>query len=93
MSTRSIPWMLKGVLVLFLLFAAITIVNLQIQISENKQTLATLNAGVAEYSEANEQLKASVQAQLTDEDIGEIARSELGYAEPGERIFIDTSSR
>ena len=30
---------------------------------------------------------------LREEDIGEMARTELGYAEPGERIFVDTSSR
>ena len=30
---------------------------------------------------------------LTDEDISELARSKLNYAEPGERIFVDTSSR
>ena len=30
---------------------------------------------------------------LTDEDISELARTKLNYAEPGERVFVDTSSR
>ena len=30
---------------------------------------------------------------ISEEDISELARTELSYAEPGERVFVDTSSR
>ncbi|MFQ9125757.1 MAG: hypothetical protein ACLR4Z_01700 [Butyricicoccaceae bacterium] len=37
--------------------------------------------------------RSSWQNGLTDEDISELARTKLNYAEPGERVFVDTSSR
>ena len=41
----------------------------------------------------SETLRQEMQSGISEEDIGEMARTELGYAEPGERIFVDTSSR
>ena len=52
-----------------------------------------LTLRVEEYQKANETLRQEMQSGISEEDIGEMARTELGYAEPGERIFVDTSSR
>ena len=51
----------------------------------------TLNLSLIHIS--NETLRQEMQSGISEEDIGEMARTELGYAEPGERIFVDTSSR
>ena len=48
---------------------------------------------VEEYEAANEALRQEMQNGISEADISEIARTELSYAEPGERVFVDTSSR
>ncbi|WP_283675147.1 FtsB family cell division protein [Butyricicoccus sp. Marseille-Q5471] len=93
MSQKQVPMVLKIVMLAFLLYAVVTIVNLQSQIADKKEQLGQLSMQVEEYSAANEALKEDLKSGITDEDISEIARTELGYTEPGERVFVDTSSR
>ena len=38
-------------------------------------------------------LQQEMQSGLSEEDISELARNELSYAEPGERVFVDTSGK
>ena len=52
-----------------------------------------LNRLKNEATERINALREQLQNGLTDEDISELARTKLNYAEPGERIFVDTSSR
>lgn len=78
---------------MFLLYAVVNVVNLRTQIKSKRDELASLTLRVEEYQKANETLRAGNAKRLSEEDIGEMARTELGYAEPGERIFVDTSSR
>ena len=78
----------------FLLYAVVNVVNLRTQIKSKRDELASLTLRVEEYQKANEDAPAGNAKQaISEEDIGEMARTELGYAEPGERIFVDTSSR
>ena len=41
----------------------------------------------------NKELEDSLETGTTDDDIAKIAREILGYASPGERVFIDSSSK
>lgn len=93
MSKRKMPVVIKIAMLAFLLYAAITIVRLQSQIAQKQAELDSLNQQVEEYQEANELLRQEMQNGITEEDISELARTELSYAEPGERVFVDTSSR
>ena len=93
MSKRKMPVVVKIAMMAFLLYAVVTIVRLQSQIADKRAELGSLNQQVLEYQEANEQLRQEMQNGITEEEIGELARSELSYAEPGERVFVDTSSR
>ena len=61
--------------------------------AQNGRSLTTSTFRSKTYEEANESLREQIQTGLTDEDISELARSKLNYAEPGERIFVDASSR
>ena len=76
----------------FLLYAVVNVVNLRTQIKSKRDELASLTAGGG-ISEGERDAPAEMQSGISEEDIGEMARTELGYAEPGERIFVDTSSR
>lgn len=93
MSKRAGAVVLRIAMLAFLLYAAVTVINLQTQIKAKREELASLTLRVEEYQKANETLRQEMQSGISEEDIGEMARSELGYAEPGERIFVDTSSR
>lgn len=93
MSKRKAPVWVKVLMLVFLLYSAVKITNLRTQIEEKREELISLSMRVEEYEEANNQLRQEMQNGTTEEDISEIARMELGYAKPGERIFEDTSSR
>jgi len=82
--------------IFFILFAIYVIYNLvilQIQINEKNEELKALENQIYSQNLVNQQLEESVSAELTDEEIAEIAREKLGYSLPGERIFIDITGK
>ena len=85
--------LIRVVMLVFAVYALCTVFTLKAQIKAKRQELDDLNIQVQTYEEANESLREQIQTGLTDEDISELARAKLNYAEPGERIFVDTSSR
>ena len=85
--------LIRVVMLVFAVYALCTVFTLKAQIKAKRQELDDLNIQVQTYEEANESLREQIQTGRTDEDISERARSKLNYAEPGERIFVDTSSR
>ncbi len=87
------PVIVKLLMLAFLLYAAVTIISLRTQIADKQEELDSLSLRVQEYEEANAALQEEMQRGVSEEDISELARSELSYAEPGERVFVDTSSR
>ncbi len=80
-------------LVLFAIYVVYNFVVLQIQIKEKNDELLRLEAEIYSQNIINQQLEESVNAQLSDEEIAEIARNKLGYSLPGERIFIDITGK
>ena len=93
MSKRKTPVWFKIVMLVFLLGAAVKIISLHAQIADKKAELESLTLRVQEYEAANAALKVELQKGMSVEDLSELARSELSYAEPGERVFVDTSAR
>ncbi|HIY37811.1 MAG TPA: septum formation initiator family protein [Candidatus Agathobaculum merdigallinarum] len=93
MSKRKVPGIVKIAMLAFLLYAAVTIVSLRSQIADKQAEFDSLSLRVQEYEEANEALRQEMQSGISEEDISELARNELSYAEPGERVFVDTSGR
>ena len=93
MSKRKAPGWVKILMLAFLLYAVVTIISLHAQIADKRAELDSLNMRVEEYEAANEALRQEMQNGISEADISEIARTELSYAEPGERLFVDTSSR
>lgn len=93
MSKRKMPGIAKLAMLAFLIYAAITIVSLRSQIADKQAELDSLSLRVQEYEDANAALQEEMQNGISEEEISELARNELSYAEPGERVFVDTSSR
>lgn len=87
------PGIAKLAMLAFLIYAAVTIVSLRSQIADKQAELDSLSLRVQEYEDANAALQEEMQNGISEEEISELARNELSYAEPGERVFVDTSSR
>ena len=85
--------LVKALLVLVVVFAAVRLISLQLQINELQQQCEELDKEIARKEQANEDLKESLDEGVTDEAMAKIARDVLGYASPGERIFIDSSQQ
>ena len=78
---------------IFAVYAAFTLVSLQIQISAKREEQAALQAQIEEQSLRNAEIEALLSSEDNDEYIARIARDKLGYVSPGERVFVDISSK
>ena len=88
-NRRGFVYFLASVAVLlFAVFAVITVVRDQIEIRENLQRYDDLAAQTNEINERNEQIKAYLEdEEKLNEYIENIARDKLDYANPSERIY------
>ena len=86
-------FVLKIALCIFTVYAVYNFVSLQIAIDKKKADLAALEAKIYTQQITNQQLAESKDKELTDEEIAKIARDKLGYALPGERVFIDITGK
>ncbi|MDP4109075.1 MAG: septum formation initiator family protein [Bacillota bacterium] len=77
----------------FAIYAAFTLISLQIKINDKKSEIAKLSGELAKQKTTNAELKEVLDNGLNDEYVAKEARDKLGYASPGERIFVDTSSK
>ena len=68
-------------------------VSLQLQIAEKKEEQARLQAQIEEQELRNAEIKALLESENSDEYVARIAREKLGYISPGERVFVDISSK
>ena len=78
---------------IFAVYAAFTLVSLQIQISAKREEQAALRAQIKEQTLRNAEIEAILNNEDNDEYIARIARDKLGYVSPGERVFVDISSK
>lgn len=72
-------------------YFAITLIQLQIEISEKKDTLAQVQAQYNEKIAENKELEKVLEGGNEDEYIERIARDSLGYVKPGEKVYYDIS--
>ena len=84
---------LKTVLLIFAVYAVYHIFGLRSQIAAKQKDIEAINEQIYEQQIANQQLRESAGAELTEAEIADIARQKLGYALPGERVFIDITGK
>lgn len=92
-KNKRIGILLKLALVIVAAVVVIKPISLQIQIRELQQQVSTLDDQIDQEKTVNKDLKKSLNEGVTDESIAKIARDVLGYASPGERVFIDSSEQ
>ena len=83
-------FVLKLAAVVFALYIITTLVFLSFQIRQSNEQLDRLKTQVANQEEQNAQTKR-VLAQDDEQFMESVARNDLGYAKPSERIFVDAS--
>lgn len=90
---QRMPGVVKLALFCFALYATVSLVHQQIQISGKTAQLEELNAQIQTQTAQNDELRESLEKGASDNNIAAIARDKLGYASPGERVFVDASSK
>ena len=90
---KRVSGLAKTATAVFAVFAAFTLVSLQLQIAEKKEEQALLQAQIEEQELRNAEIKALLESENSDDYVARIAREKLGYISPGERVFVDISSK
>jgi len=92
-KTRRVHIAAKIFVLAFSVYAAFTLVSLQLQIREKEKRVAALQAAIHQQEMENRQIQDILDSADDTEYIAEIAREKLGYVAPGERVFVDISSK
>lgn len=89
---RGRHWALTILFWMVALYLGTMIVNSRIDIGRREQELASLSAKVVQQQAQREELERTLAG--SDESIVEqVARDELGYAMPNQRVFVDVTGK
>lgn len=80
---------LKLLLCAFVIYSAINLVKISIDVREKQETLAALNESVERQTVENETMKSAIQKGMTQDEVEKISRDKLDLASPNERVFIN----
>ena len=83
----------KVLIAAFAVYAACTLVNLQLRINAANAEQQTLSAQLHEQRLINAELNDAIRGENQEEYIAQIARESLGYIYPGEQVYVDISSK
>lgn len=90
---KRVSFFVRLIVAILAVSGAVTLVNLQIQISEKKEQQELLQAQLDSQKLKNAELESIVSGENSEEYIAEIAREKLDYVKPGEKVFVDISSK
>lgn len=79
-------------IVIFMVYAVITIINQQFAISELKKTEQAAVSKIEAVKKDNDKLMEMINNATSAEYIEKMAREQLGLVKAGERVYIDQSS-
>ncbi|WP_195985095.1 septum formation initiator family protein [Clostridium sp. D33t1_170424_F3] len=84
-------FLLRIAIMSFAVYIVFALVNQQVQISERSQELAELQEQIRIQEIKNDDIKHSLEAgdEENSEYIERVAREDLNYARPGERVFVN----
>ena len=83
----------KIFIAVFAIYAAFTLVSLQVQINAKNQQQEKLQVQLESQKLANAQLEAMINDGNNKEYVADIARDMLDYVVPGEKVFVDVSGK
>lgn len=79
----------KLVIMILLVYAMVTLIYLQRQLSEKQHEREVLEAQITQVQQANAELSEDIAALGTEEGIEAVAREKLGLVSEGEITFFD----
>lgn len=79
-------------MIIFTIYAAITIVNQQFKISELKEAEQAAISKIEAVKKDNDKLTKMINNATSVEYIEKMVREQLGMVKPGEKVYIDQSA-
>lgn len=76
---------------LFVAWAAVQLVDMQVSLANRRQELVVLADRVEVQRVSNKELERKLATNVDEEYIERVARDQLDYAYPEERVYINTS--
>ena len=83
----------KVLIAAFAVYAACTLVNLQLRINAATAEQEELQAALDAQKLTCAELTDAISGENQEEYIAQIARDSLGYIYPGEQVYVDISSK
>ena len=87
-SKKSRNFLLKIALCVFVVYVVGMLISLQAQISAKQQEYAQVQEDISSQQAENQEILDSLE-QDDEEYIERVAREKLGYAKPGDQIFVN----
>ncbi len=79
------------VLVCFVLFCTVKVVDIQKNITEKEAELQSLENKIELQEEKNKELERQLEAGSEDDNLGRVAFEQYGYGYVDEHIYVDSS--
>lgn len=85
--------LLKAAVVLASVYLLVSFVTGQMQVAEKQKELDAVNLKLEQQTVQNAELQRLMESGDEDAYVERIAREQLGYARPDERVFVDISGK
>ena len=79
------------VLVCFVLFCTVKIVDIQSNIADKEAQLQSLESKIEQQQDINKDLERQLEVGREDENLGRVAFEQYGYGYVDEHIYVDSS--
>ncbi len=80
------------VIVVLMVYASVTLINMNKRINEAQAQQEALSQQVAEKEVSNAEIQYAIDNKDDDETKADIARDSLGLVDPDEKVFLDSGS-
>lgn len=92
MKLKRSSFLSKVVVLILLVFVAITLLNVQGEVKDARQQLETYQAAVDAQQQVNAALEENIANSSDPDTVLDVAKDKMGLLESGEVIFYDTTN-
>ena len=92
MKFKQSGFLSKVVVLILLVFVAITLLNVRGEVKDAQQQLEVYQAAVDEQQQVNAALEENIANSSDPDTVMDVAKDKMGLLEPGEVIFYDTTN-
>ena len=92
MKFKQSGFLSKVVVLILLVFVAITLLNVRGEVRDAQQQLEVYQAAVDEQQQVNAALEENIANSSDPDTVLDVAKDKMGLLEPGEVIFYDTTN-